>query len=102
MRRSRTLPRWTAVLAAVAACLLLSGPARAAGVTADPDTVYQTALDHYESGDYALAAAEFSKLLYPPPPGIDPERLRRAHLYRGISLFLVDNRAEADSEFYQV
>lgn len=63
---------------------------------------YRQALDQYEKGDYGLAAAGFQALLYPPKPGMDPEKTRRAHLYRGISLFLLDDRAGADGEFWAV
>lgn len=67
-----------------------------------PEVVYRRALDHYEHGDYALAAGEFQRLLYPPKPGMDPEKTRRAHLYRGISLFLLEEKPAADGEFWAV
>lgn len=67
-----------------------------------PDVVYRRALDQYEHGEYALAAAEFQRLLYPPKPGMDPEKTRRAHLYRGISLFLLEEKPAADGEFWAV
>ena len=81
----------------VAFVLLFATPA-----WADPDEAYRRSVELYEQGEYAQAATEFAKLLYPPPFGMDPEKLRRAHLYRGIALYLVDSRNEADSEFYQV
>lgn len=94
----------TAIAPALAAvALLCASPAAATAAAIAPgDETYQRALDLYEHGEYATAATEFGKLLYPPPAGMDPEKLRRAHLYRGIALFLVDNKSEADSEFYQV
>jgi hypothetical protein len=67
-----------------------------------PDALYRKALDFYEHGEYALAAGEFQRLLYPPKPGMDPEKTRRAHLYRGISLFLLDEKPAADGEFWAV
>jgi hypothetical protein len=67
-----------------------------------PDVVYKRAIELYEHGEYAQSAAEFQRLLYPPKPGMDPEKTRRAHLYRGISLFLVDDKAAADGEFWAV
>lgn len=72
--------------------------------TADDSTegMYRRALTFYEQGEYAIAAAEFQRLLYPPRPGMDPEKTRRAHLYRGISLFLADDKTAADGEFWAV
>lgn len=67
-----------------------------------PDALYRRAIDLYEHGEYAQSAAEFQKLLYPPKPGMDPEKKRRAHLYRGISLFLVEDKTAADGEFWAV
>lgn len=66
------------------------------------EVMYRRALDHYEHGDYGPAAAEFQRLLYPPKSGMDPEKTRRAHLYRGISLFLLEEKAGADGEFWAV
>ena len=56
--------------------------------------MYRRALDHYEHGDYGPAALEFQRLLYPPKSGMDPEKTRRAHLYRGISLFLLEEKQD--------
>ena len=67
-----------------------------------PDEHYRRAVGLYERGEYAIAAAEFQRLLYPPKPGMDPEKTRRAHLYRGISLYLLDDKASADGEFWAV
>jgi len=66
------------------------------------EVMYRRALDHYEHGDYGPAALEFQRLLYPPKSGMDPEKTRRAHLYRGISLFLLEEKAGADGEFWAV
>lgn len=65
------------------------------------DERYQQALDQYEHGDYAIAAESFRTLLYPLAI-FDPDRIRRAHLYRGISLWFTNDHAGADGEFYQV
>ena len=78
-------------------------PATAAEKQDDsPDAMYRRAIELYEHGEYAQSAAEFQRLLYPPKPGMDPEKTRRAHLYRGISLFLVDEKTAADGEFWAV
>jgi hypothetical protein len=70
--------------------------------TPSSEDQYQHALDLYEHGDYAPAADALKKLLYPPGKLFDPEKIRRAHLYCGISLFLSGDAPGADGEFYQV
>lgn len=67
-----------------------------------PNETFERGLDLYERGEYLLAAETLGKLLYPPPRGFDGEKLKRAHLYRGISLFLLNAREKADDEFYLV
>lgn len=66
------------------------------------EQLYQRGLDEYEHGDYALAAADLGNFLLSPPVGFDPEKLKRARLYRGISLFQLGDRDGADKEFWQV
>ncbi len=80
-------------------------PTPAATPPAQPaidEQAFDRGLDLYERGEYALAAQELAKILYPPPKGFDPDKKRRAHLYRGISLFLLSDRDGADREFWQV
>ena len=66
------------------------------------EQLYQRGLDEYEHGDYALAAADLGNFLLSPPVGFDSEKLKRARLYRGISLFQMGDREGADKEFWQV
>lgn len=97
----------------VAALLALSLAASSALVAAErahaqpaakptSEQLYQRGLDHYEHGDYAVAAADLGNFLLSPPVGFDPEKLKRARLYRGISLFQLGDRDGADKEFWQV
>lgn len=67
-----------------------------------PDENYQQGLDLYEGGDYALAANAFALFLLSPPVGFDPEKLKRARLYRGICLYQVGDQEGAHKEFWQV
>ena len=101
---SRIRLRW---LFAAAAGLALFGaiPALAADTapTGIPiDVTYQQALDQYEHGDYADAARNLRDVIENAPPGFDRDKLKRAWLYRGISLFITGDRAGAEKSFWQV
>ncbi|HVO30656.1 MAG TPA: tetratricopeptide repeat protein [bacterium] len=66
------------------------------------DTQYQHSLDLYEHGDYAEAAKNLKDVIENAPPGFDRDKLKRAWLYRGISLFLTSDRPGAEKSFWQV
>lgn len=90
-----------------AACLLSALPVRAADAPLPPavapiETLYQQALDQYEHGDYADAAKNLRDVIDGAPPGFDRDKLKRAWLYRGISLFITGDRPGAEKSFWQV
>lgn len=66
------------------------------------DMAYQHALDQYEHGDYAEAAKSLKEVIENAPPGFDRDKLLRAWLYRGNSLFLTNDRDGAEKAFWQV
>lgn len=66
------------------------------------DAQYQHALDQYEHGDYSEAAKTLKDVIENAPPGFDRDKLKRAWLYRGISLFLTGDRPGAEKSFWQV
>lgn len=90
----------TSALSAGGTARAQPGPASAERVNSEQ--LYQRGLDEYEHGDYALAATDLGNFLLSPPVGFDSEKLKRARLYRGISLFQMGDREGADKEFWQV
>lgn len=66
------------------------------------DLSYQHAVDLYEHGDYAEAAKRLQEVLEDPPVGLTQEKIKRAWLYRGISLFITGDHSGADKAFWQV
>lgn len=101
------------ILVAAALALALSAPGRAFSQAPTPtpeptlaslNAAFDRGLDLYERGEYAAAAAELETIviLQARVVGFDREKLKRAHLYRGISLFLLNDRASADAAFWQV
>ncbi len=85
----------------IAIALVLAAGSAFAQDPSPAEARYRSAVDAYEHGDYALAEEGFRAVLYPPEVD-DPEKIKRAHLYRGISLFLLDRPVDADREFYEV
>lgn len=77
-------------------------PAPAATPPPSIDSTYQQALDKYEHGDYADAARSLRDVIENAPPGFDRDKLKRAWLYRGISLFITGDRSGAEKAFWQV
>jgi len=68
------------------------------------NALFERGIELYERGEYAAAAVELEQVIAQQSRvvGFDPEKVKRAHLYRGISLFLLNDRAGADAAFWQV
>jgi hypothetical protein len=83
--------------------LLFVAAPRAARAADDPvDKLYQSSIDQYEHGDYADAAHNLKEVIDNAPTGFDRDKVKRAWLYRGISLYLTGDKPGAQKSFWQV